>query len=367
MLSMDATPILLFLVAAIAIYAVMLWKKVAKLEENLSGEARTLEDKRGELERARKEAREKKDELEEVRRHLQEAKAKLKKREKDPERESAGPSKKQSKAEEPAGPVLAPIVVRVSDQELSNEHRITVDRLEGEIESLKAQLQEVTRRDEAMKREAERAANALKAAAAGEAVRAESSPGDTKKPDEELRALKAQLEVMTRAAIENERGLKKELRRSEENARHALRRAANNAQLYAVIKGQLELAEDRLASYKLKYEGAKSIDDLKKDSRNQRPRRDRRDRSDRGRRDSRENSDAAAPEGAMIASDVAAPEAAMVPAVVMVESDLESQETQEVTTTLQRSEEQDDNDNSPSLAEERAERAETNENVVQSS
>src|SRR6185503_11566425 len=47
----------------------------------------------------------------------------------------------------------------------------------------------------------------------------------------------------------------------------------NNQQLYQVIKGQLELAEDRLAQLRRKYEGAQSIDELRREQRKKERRR----------------------------------------------------------------------------------------------
>src|SRR5258706_14412320 len=70
---------------------------------------------------------------------------------------------------------------------------------------------------------------------------------------------------MKRAAIEREKELRRELRRSQENAGTATKRANNTHQLYQVIKGQLELLEDRLAALHRKYEGAMTPDEIRRE------------------------------------------------------------------------------------------------------
>lgn len=279
---MDLSLILIFVLAAVGMLAFTQWKKISKLEQGLRSETRALEEKRDDAEKARKDSRERTHELDETKKQLQEARNKLKKRERDETEPREKPKKGKSEREEAAAP--APVIVRISDQELAAEHLRTVQRLEDEITALRSDLAAAKKRDDARARDAERASKMLSEAASAPQAAAAPAPVAVAAPAvaasavpaaEEAAALRAQLDAMKKVAIDREKDLKREIRRAQDDAKHALRRAANNQALYAVLHGQLELAEDRLAAYKLKYEGAKSIEELRRESKKDRAKKQR--------------------------------------------------------------------------------------------
>jgi hypothetical protein len=278
---MNLTWILLIVLAGVVVYATTLWKKIAKLEHGLRDETRLLEERKDELEKAKRESRERRDELEEAKKHLTEARNKLKKRERDEQPEQPSSKKARPSAREEPAATASPVIVRISDQEIATEHQRTVQKLEDEIAALRSELATSKKREEQRARDAEKATKALEAAAAAvpQAV-AQEMPVAPPPPapvsvSEDVAALHAQLDAMKKVAVDRERELKREIRKAHDETKHALRRAANNQALYAVLHGQLELAEDRLAAYKLKYEGAKSIEELRREAKRDRPRRQR--------------------------------------------------------------------------------------------
>lgn len=288
---MDLSLILLLVLAAVAVFAGTLWKKSSALESGLRAETRLLEEKKDEAEKARREARERRDELEGVKKELQDAKLKLKKREKEEqpkvEKKKAPPGViVKREAEEPAAP--GPVIVRISDQELSAEHQRAVQKLEDELTALRSELAASKMREESRLREAEKAAKALEMLAtaptstpAPAAPVQEAPKEQPKESGEELAAARAQLDGMRRAAGDRERELRRDLRKAQDEIKHAMRRAANTQAMYAVLKGQLELAEDRIAAYHLKYENAKSIDELRREQKKDRPKKQRDNRDNR--------------------------------------------------------------------------------------
>lgn len=323
---MNLTLILLLVLGGVAVLVFMQWKRISKLEEGLTGERRLLEERRDELEKAKKEARDRRDELEESKKQLLEAKNKLTKQKKEREEQQAPrpePKGQGRQKRETAEAAPAPVIVRVTDQEVAAEHQRTVQKLEDEITALRTELASTKKREEQRARDAEKATRALEAAAAAvpQEVKAElpvatpvqipvSSAPPSTAASEEIAALKAQLEATKKVAVDRERELKREIRKSQDDAKHALRRAANNQALYAVLHGQLELTEDRLAAYRLKYEGAKSIDEIKREQKRDRPRkqRDRETRPPNG-----QHAEAAAQEGGDRAAPPTIPPATVPP------------------------------------------------------
>lgn len=277
----DLTPILLLVLAGAVAAVVFLWRKTSKLEELLGAEQKALEGKRDEIERARKEVRDRREELEQTRKQLQEAKAKVQRKKELPAPQEKAPAKKAAEVE--AAPTLAAFV-RVTDQEVEEAHRRAIERLEQELEGAKTELSRLKELDARREAEARRAAEALERerarAAGGDAPpkAPEPPPPPAASAAEEIEALKTQIEALKRASVERERELSRRLAKAEGDNAHVLRRAANNLQLYQVIKGQLELTEDKLAGLRRKYEGAKSIDELRREEGRSERRERRRDR-----------------------------------------------------------------------------------------
>jgi hypothetical protein len=278
---MNLTLILLFVLAAVVVFALSLWKKISTLESGLRSETRLLEEKKDEAEKARKEAREKRDELENTKKELQDAKLKIKKREKE---DRPAPEKKKVPGVRPAreeqGGAPSPVIVRISDQELAAEHQRAVQKLEDELTALRSELASSKMREEQREREAAKAAKALEMLASAPTntpapAVPEPPKEQPKESGEELTQARAQLDGMRKAAGDRERELRRDLRKSNDEIKHAMRRAANTQAMYAVLKGQLELAEDRIAALHLKYENAKSIDELRREQRKDRPRKQR--------------------------------------------------------------------------------------------
>lgn len=290
--------VFLFLVGAV-VAVITLWQKLSKLEGQRRIEAKTHDDRQEELQSLRRELKARRDESEETKRLLQETRNKLKKQQKEPV--TAKKRERASTDVAEAAPALSAVAtIRVSDQELEARHREALDRIQAELDAARAEVARLREAEQRRQREAQQAAKALEAASAARAegepattdgapltwaaavsappAAARSStpssppplpprdaPSDGARADETA-SLRSQLEAMKGAAVEREKELKRELRRAEEAASSAAKRASNNHQLYQVIKGQLELAEDRLATLRQKYEGARAPEALKRDT-----------------------------------------------------------------------------------------------------
>ncbi len=271
--------ILYVLIAAFAGAAWYFYRQKQGATALLTAEAKALEEKRTELERAKKEARDRQEDLENTRRQLQETKSKLKTKEPAP----AGGSKKQrAAAPEAESAAVVTSVVHVSDRALEEAHAAVRAKLEAELAEAKAEIARFEEAEKRRKAEAEKAARTLEAQAVSlekaeapekvekprskppELPKDSEAPKAARTPEEQASALEAQLEAFRLAAAERERGLKRELGKLEKQLASAQRRANGNHSNYLVIKGQLELAEDRLAQMRRRYEGAKRPETLRK-------------------------------------------------------------------------------------------------------
>lgn len=251
--------LVVLLVAAIGA-AVTFFRRMTALEETVRTEGHTVEEKRKELSAAKIEAAEHKEQLEQLKKQLQETKNKLADKKKSQAANSqGGGSKKQKAAEDSSQEMSAASVVHVTDQELETQHRAVRERLEAQVAEAKAEVERLKRAEERRRAETERATQAIMKDQAPAAEVASAA----RTPEEQVAALKAQLEAFQLAANEREKSLRRELKRAEAGASSAHRRANGNQALYQVIKGQLEIAEDRLALYRRKYEGAKKPESLK--------------------------------------------------------------------------------------------------------
>jgi hypothetical protein len=270
----DFAPILLVLLVGVVGYAVVLWKKLAKAEQFLRAETQTLDEKRQEIEKVRKEVRERATELEHTKKLLTEAKNKQKRQDRPPPKEGA----KKGRDNQEDVPSAIAAVVHVSDQELAAQHRRVVEKLERDLEDARAELDAMKKREAERQAETARALKSLENAAAANEAKAEAVAETRKSSDEEVAALRTQIEALKRASVEREKDLRSELRRAQDSIGHERRRASNHQQLYQVIKGQLELTEDRLAALRRKYEGAKTPEELKREQRKKEAREQRRAR-----------------------------------------------------------------------------------------
>jgi hypothetical protein len=260
-------PIALLLLTVAVGYAIFLWTKLSKIEASSKDRGRAIDEKDEELEKLRRDLKDKREDAEQAKKQLQEARNKLKKQEKQ-EKPAPGHKREKSFEAEPAAAASAAAVVRITDQQLEEEHRRAMEKLEAALEEARRDLQDMKRREREIKAEADRAAKSLDTAVAAPVpVAAEPAPVMTTptSESEQIALLKSQLDAMKRATLEREKELRRELRRSQEAASGASKRATNNHQLYQVIKGQLELAEDRLAALRLKYEGAMTPDEIRRE------------------------------------------------------------------------------------------------------
>jgi len=222
--------------------------------------ARSLADQRQrETEEAEKKLSHRNDDLEQTRKQLQDTRNKLERLKKDLHAAKTQ-EKARTEAEAPAAASSAAGRVRITSQELEAEHRKRVERLERELQAATERAQRLEQQRKARAAEAEKAARALM-----EETEVPEQPkpasGDAA-PEAQIETLTRRLDALQRAATQRERDLKKRLNKADSDARAAQKRAANNHALYLVIKGQLEVAEDRLALLRRKYEGAKSPAEL---------------------------------------------------------------------------------------------------------
>lgn len=252
--------VLVVLLVAAAGAAVTFFRRMTALEETVRAEGHTVEEKRKELSTTKQELSEQKDQVEQLRKQLQETKAKLadKKKSQAANAQTGGSKKQKPSADEPKE-LSAAAVVHVSDQELEDQHRAIREQLEARLAEAKAEVEQLKKAEQRRRAEAEKAAQAIMKDQAPAPVEASAA----RTPEEQVAALKAQLEAFQLAANEREKSLRRDLKKAEASASSAHRRAAGNQALYQVIKGQLEIAEDRLALFRRKYEGAKRPESLK--------------------------------------------------------------------------------------------------------
>jgi hypothetical protein len=257
----ELTPVFIISFIVALVYAYYEFRQVGALRSELRRAEEAREEKRLEAENSRADLKEKREELERSKKDLQEARNKLKKQDKAREERSASKQEKPATAESPSPSSAASTVHIIENQELEESHRKIREGLEAELAVIKREVQALRAK------EAERQA-ALEKAQAQLRVPAESAapaaPVASRRPEEELESLKMQLEALSRAAMDKELDLKKQFNRASTDLRSAERRAQSNHQLYQVAKGQLAVTEEKLAVLRRKYEGARAPEELKK-------------------------------------------------------------------------------------------------------
>jgi chromosome segregation ATPase len=175
--------------------------------------------------------------LEDLRSEIRDTKTKLKKQ----RRMTAEASAKKKSIDRSEDPERPAYVVRVSPQELESEHREAMDAVRAAQENL-------TEENIALRRELEALRAQTVTPSAIEAV----AETDTAEADAILA-----LEAAKNDLASELREARQKLRHTEKDKNIALRKARSHTTLYQVIKGQLDLAEDKLAMMRMKYEGAK--------------------------------------------------------------------------------------------------------------
>lgn len=250
--------ILLGLFAAAAAAAAFLWRQLTSVQAQVATARDEAESARAETAKVRNEAKTKRAELDKVRDQLDRTKTKLEKARSTQEPKTArrrrGPEPKLAEPEIEVDPsTSAAQVVRVSSRELEASHRKAIESLEARLAETQGQL-------ETFRKEADRQAEAqARAAAAFEAEIAEDDDGETQDtPEARIEALERDLKAVRGAATDAAKTHKRDLKKLEARLDAAQRRAANDHAAYQVIKGHLELAEDRLATLRRRYEGAKA-------------------------------------------------------------------------------------------------------------
>ena len=252
----DLSPILLVLLLIVSMVAYVLFRRTSNLETQLRAEKQKLQEKGTDAEKARSQNRERATELEQLRKQLQDTKTKLKRLQKEQNASKRGT--KATDEDEPSA--LAPTAastVRVTDQALQKEHNQTVSALKKELASANLRVADLEAAEARRKAQAQDAVKALEAAANDKpptngGVAAPSAAT----PEDRLAAVETQLEAFKRAAGQQEKKLRRELKKADARANAANRRANSSHSLYLVIKAQLDLTSDRLALLKRKYEGA---------------------------------------------------------------------------------------------------------------
>ncbi|MBK8010048.1 MAG: hypothetical protein IPK13_01755 [Deltaproteobacteria bacterium] len=291
------SPLLIALVA-IALggvaFAVHLWRQLQARESDITRQNQLIEDRQSQLERWRQDDKSRRDELETLRTQLQEAKAKLR-RHKEAAQQSGGGSGGGKKRREDAGARSAAQepnknvgpIVHVSNQALSEQYELKLESARNALAATERQL-ETARRDSVQLREQLKKAQARQEQAERAAVESQTGTDSQTKPGMEghpqeasvaergapasgakvttadndpaqvVTLLRAELDEVRRQAAQQVKKIEKQRTEAEHRARAATKRAASNHALYQVIKGQLELTEDRLALLKQRYEGARS-------------------------------------------------------------------------------------------------------------
>lgn len=243
--------ILIILLALAAVAAFLTWKQAKKLEAQLAERGAELQRAQEATDAAKKATETAKGKAQQLREQLDTARGKLNKLNKNSGKSSGKKQRASAPAPEPEarqGTGSAAAVVRVSDQELESRYSEKIEALQA---SLRAAEDKLARMEAAATSEANKPAPAPVAAA-------ELPATDSEAPEDKLAALSARLTEVEQAAKEREKKLRRDLKRAEAKASAAGKRASSSHGLYAVIKGQLEMTEDKLARLKQKYEGAKA-------------------------------------------------------------------------------------------------------------
>ena len=245
---------ILTVVVAVAFAGIAyLWRRVSALEGRLRQERKSLAELSSQAERSALQAKQKATELERTKKQLHETRAKMKRQQKE---SNSGSGKRNRSAEPDSSPAPSQdsfaAVVHVSNQELearfSEKLALLEADLQAERERVRALEAAATQRD----REAETARKAL-----------QKDTPTSGTAEEQLAELEKGFEAFRQDAEAQQRKLKKAAARAEAKERAAARRANNNHSLYLVIKGQLELAEDKVALFRRRYEGAKTPDEVR--------------------------------------------------------------------------------------------------------
>jgi hypothetical protein len=260
-------PILVVFLAIAVVFLAMQVRQVGVARDALKHLEAQRDEKRSEAEAAKLEARERGKELERLRDELHDVRAKLKKKS-EQAAVASGTAKERparTKGLPPTAPAVgdsgsvAAAVVRITNQELEEQHRAAEELLRTQLVEAESRIAEFTRREAEREAALEKAKRSLADAAPKAPIVSEGQ-----RPEEQVEALKTQLEAIERAAAERERQLKKELDKTAVDLRAAEKRASQNQQLYQVAKGQLVVVEDRLAALKRKHEKVIAPEDLKR-------------------------------------------------------------------------------------------------------
>ncbi|MEO1336371.1 MAG: hypothetical protein AAFV29_12040, partial [Myxococcota bacterium] len=257
----DLSPILLVLLLIAGAVAFVMFRRTTALEAELQTEKQNAKDKRDDAEKARTQSRERVKELEQLRKQLQDTKAKLKRVQKDQHTQKKAAKLSGQDEDVPAvNKGSAASTVRVTNDELQREHNKMVSSLRKELDSARSKIGRLEAAEAKRKAEAEAAAKAIQA---GDAMKTEAPAAAAETPEDQVAALQTQLEAFKRAAGQQEKKVRRDLKKAEARANAAHRRANSSHNLYLVIKAQLELTSDRLAMLKRKYEGAMPPEALK--------------------------------------------------------------------------------------------------------
>ena len=238
---------ILTVVVAVAVAGLAyLWRRVSALEAQIRLERKSLAAKTSEADRFAQQTKEKAGELEQAKKQLHETRAKMKRLQK--ESSPGGGKRARTEVDRPVLSIdSAAAVVHVSNQELEARFAEKLASVEAELKAERDRVRTLEKAEEARKALQN---NAPPPPSAGTA-------------EEQVAALEQRLEALRKESEEQERKLKKSLNRAEAKERAAMRRANNNHSLYLVIKGQLELAEDKVALFRRRYEGAKTPDQFR--------------------------------------------------------------------------------------------------------
>ncbi len=262
----DLSPILLVLLLIAAAVAFVMYRRTTTLEAQLLAEQKNVKDKHDAAEQVRTQNRTRGRELEELRKQLQDTKSKLKRLQKD--QNAQRKASKGALADDPAPSVLnrsAASTVRVTDQALEDEHNRAVEALRQQLAEARTEVKRMQAAESKRQADAQAAADALSGPTKSDSGVATTAPAAAAKPEEQVAALETQLEAFKRAASQQEKKIRRELKKAEARANAAHRRATSSHNLYLVIKAQLELTSNRLALLKRKYEGAMPPEALKPD------------------------------------------------------------------------------------------------------
>ncbi|MEM6368036.1 MAG: hypothetical protein AAF851_06995 [Myxococcota bacterium] len=251
-------PLVLVVALGAVIAAFFFWRKSQAMESDLT-------DARGAAEQADKakkealaETKRKAEELDKARNQARESKNKLErlKKERHEAKQQAAPKAQEDLPQDPGGASA----VRIADSALEASFREKRTAYEKRIDDLKKRVSDLQDKEQKRKAETERAAQRLMAQAGAEEDELSSGPVSA---EASVEALTQQLQALQRAATQRERELSRSLKKAESDARAASRRASGHQANYQVIKGQLEMVEDRLAEVRRKYEGAKRPSELR--------------------------------------------------------------------------------------------------------